>query len=53
MVLNGPGVVDADLVSQNDLFGSFIDELQLGALVPRFRQLQLVQHSEFHYFTLR
>src|SRR6185312_5466747 len=48
VMLDLPGVVDAKLVGQLDLVERVLEELELVALVPRTRQLVLVEDSELH-----
>ena len=48
MVLDFPGVVDAEPIGQLDLRQGVLEELLLAALDPRARQLMLVEDSELH-----
>jgi hypothetical protein len=48
MVLDFPGVVDAEFVCELDLIKRFLEQPVLGAIVPRPRQLMLVENAEFH-----
>ena len=48
MVLDLPGVVDAELVGEFDLIERLLEQPVLVALVPRPRQLVLVENAELH-----
>ena len=48
VVLDRPGVVDAQLVGQDDLLGGLLDDAVLRLVVPRLGQLELVHHPELH-----
>ena len=48
MVLDFPGVVDAEPIGQLDLGQRILEELLLAALDPRARQLMLVEDAELH-----
>ena len=48
VVLDLPRVVDADAVGVLDLFERVLDQLVLGVVVPRPRQLVLVEDAELH-----
>ena len=48
VVLDLPGVVVAELVGELDLVERLLEQHVLGVVVPRPRQLQLVEDSEFH-----
>ncbi len=48
MVLDFPGVVDAELVGEFDLVERLLEQPVFVALVPRPRQLVLVENAEFH-----
>src|SRR3982074_277 len=48
MVLDFPGVVDAELVGELDLIERLLKQPVLVTLVPRPRQLVLVENAEFH-----
>ena len=48
VVLDLPGVVDAELVGELDLVERVLEQPLLVALVPRPRQLVLVEDAEFH-----
>src|ERR1019366_1620101 len=48
MMLDFPGVVDAEPVCEFDLIERLLKQPDLVALVPRPRQLMLVENPEFH-----
>jgi len=48
VMLHFPGMVVAQTVGQHDLLQRLMEQTMLVALVPGFRQLQFVEHSEFH-----
>src|ERR1019366_2079060 len=48
MVLDFPGVVDAELVGECDLIERLLKQPVLVAIVPRPRKLVLVKNAEFH-----
>ena len=48
MVLDFPGVVDAEPVGEFDLVQRLLEQPVLVALVPWPRQLVLVENAEFH-----
>jgi hypothetical protein len=48
VVLDLPGVVDAEPIRQLHLRERILEQLELGALVPGTRQLVLVEDPEFH-----
>ena len=48
MVLDLPDVIDAEPVGELDLIERVLIKAQLGILIPRLRQLVLVEQSEFH-----
>src|SRR5262249_43268598 len=48
MVLDFPGVVDAELVGELDLLEGFLQQAVFGTVVPRPRQLMLVENAELH-----
>ena len=48
VVLDLPRVIDADPVGKLDLIERILEQLQLVAVVPRPRQLMLVEDAEFH-----
>ena len=48
VVLDLPGVVDAEPVGQLDLVERVLEELLLAALDPRARELMLVEDAELH-----
>src|SRR6202158_3895871 len=48
MVLDLPGIVDAELVGEFDLIERLLKQLVLVALVPRPRKLVFVENAEFH-----
>ena len=48
MVLDFPGEVDAEFVGELDLIERLLKQPVLGAIVPRPRQLMLVENAEFH-----
>ena len=48
MMLDFPGVVDAELVGEFDLLERLLEQPMLVALVPRPRQLMLVENAELH-----
>jgi hypothetical protein len=50
VMLDLPGVVDAEPVGELHLVEGLLVELQLAALAPRPRQLVLVEDSELHPF---
>jgi hypothetical protein len=43
-----PHVIDAEPIAQFDLRQRILDQSMLRVLVPRLRQLVLVEHAEFH-----
>ena len=47
-MLHFPGVIDAELVGQFDLVERVLEQLELVAVLPRTRQLVLVEDAEFH-----
>ena len=47
-MLDFPGVIDAELVGEFDLIERLLEQPVLVALVPRARQLVLVENAEFH-----
>src|SRR5260370_19507930 len=48
MVLDFPSVIDAEFVGEFDLIERLLEQPALLALVPRPRQLMLVEKPEFH-----
>jgi hypothetical protein len=48
MVFDFPGVIDAEFVGELDLVERLLEQPLLGAVVPRSRQLVLVENAEFH-----
>src|SRR5438105_302864 len=48
MMLDFPGVVDAEFVGELDLIERLLKQPVPGAIVPRPRQLMLVENAEFH-----
>jgi hypothetical protein len=48
MVLDFPGVVDAEFIGEFDLIERLLKQPVLVAIVPRPRQLMLVENAEFH-----
>src|ERR1700730_7650247 len=48
VMLDFPGVVDAELIGEFDLIERFLKQPEFGAVVPRPRQLVLVENAEFH-----
>ena len=48
VVLDLPGIVDAELVGEFDLVECVLEQLELVAVVPRPRQLMLVEDAETH-----
>ncbi len=53
VVLDLPGVVDAELVGELDLVERFLEEALLRALGPRPRKLVLVEDPELHFRSVR
>jgi hypothetical protein len=47
-MLDFPCVIDAEPIGQLDLVERILKQLQLVAVMPRPRQLMLVEDSEFH-----
>ena len=47
-MLDFPGVVDPELVCEFDLVERFLEQPEFVAVVPRPRQLMLVENPEFH-----
>src|SRR5260370_5440192 len=48
MVLDFPGVVDAEFICEFDLIERLLEQAVLGLVIPRPRQLMLVENAEFH-----
>ena len=48
VMLDGPGVVDTEIIGQLDLLDGLLDQLVLGSLAPRLRQLQLIKNTKSH-----
>ena len=48
MVLDFPGIIEAKPVGQFHLFKRLVKKITLVALVPRPRQLQLVENAKAH-----
>ena len=48
VVLDFPGVVEAELVSELDLVEGLLEELVLAVFVPVSGQLMFVEDAEFH-----
>src|SRR6202011_587254 len=48
MVLDFPGVVDAEFIGEFDLIERLLKQPVLVAVVPRPRKLMLVENAEFH-----
>ena len=47
-MLDFPGVIDAEPVGEFDLVERVLEQPVLVAVVPRPRQLMLVENAEFH-----
>jgi hypothetical protein len=48
MVLDFPGVVDAEPIGEFDLVERLLKQPVLGAIIPRPRKLMLVENAKFH-----
>ncbi len=48
VVLDLPGIVDAQAIGQLHLIERVLEELELAARLPRPRELMLVEDAEFH-----
>ncbi len=48
VVLDLPGVVDAEAVGELDLVERVLEQLELAAVAPGPRELVLVEDAEFH-----
>ena len=52
VVLDLPDVLEAELVGELDLLEDLLEELLLVSVVPRPREVVLVEESEFHVASL-
>src|SRR5579875_11205 len=48
VVLDFPGMIDAEPIGQFDLLQRVLEEFQLGAILPGTRQLMLVEDAKLH-----
>src|SRR6266568_6224265 len=53
VVLDLPGIVDAQAIGQLHLIERVLEELKLAAGLPRPRELMLVEDAEFHRASVR